>query len=102
MEQLVVGLSDLQGIGCFSSFDVLSFDYEFIYVNNVHLNVIHSEEEGVLHPPVFAGLWSVRNDIDLCTEDAISMNSKMKRSPCGRVEISFTESFPKANNNNKT
>ena len=44
----------------------------------VHLNVIHGEEKCVLHPSVFARLGSVGNNVDLCTGDAINMNSKMK------------------------
>ena len=34
----------------------------------VHLNVIHGEEESVLHPPVFARLGPVWNNVDFWTK----------------------------------
>ena len=58
----------------------------------VHLNVIHGEEKGVFHPPVFPRLGSVRNNVDLCTEDAINMNSKTK----GKLKTKKSGGFPKA------
>ena len=59
---------------------------------NIHLNVIHGEEKGVLHPSVFPRLWSVGNYIDLCTEDAININSKTK----GKLKTKMSGGFPRA------
>ena len=59
----------------------------------VDLNVIHGEEKGVFHPPVFSRLWSVRNNVDLCTGDAINIKTKTKRKLKPKV------GFLKENNN---
>ena len=58
----------------------------------VHLNVIHGEEKCVLHPSVFARLGSVGNNVDLCTGDAININSKTK----GKLKTKMSGGFPRA------
>ena len=82
VEHLVVGLCDLQSIGLASvickakniTAELVLFLSTFAvwichcFVIMVRLNVIHGEEESVLHPPVFARLGPVWNNVDFCTK----------------------------------
>ena len=73
MEHLVVGLGDLQSqkywVGLSKAKNITAEIVLFLSsFAAAHLNVIHGEEKSVLHPPVFARLGPVWNNVDFWTK----------------------------------